>query len=544
MHWSFWLQLLLRSALVLLAGLALRRVNNDRKPVFRHGLLLAAFACLAVLPLFWILLPAITLPMWPAANAHATVTVEQVSFRVRQQAPAQPVNWPLLVWLSGAAIASIPIIVGIVLASKLVRRATPLTDVAWEGLHGEIGSKALLSRRPQLLTSPELLVPLTCGVLRSRILLPSAALEWDTARRRAVLLHELAHVGRWDVAAQLLVHLVAALWWFQPLVWPMRRMVREESELACDAAALAHGIRPSQYASELLAIAKAVGSDVRLSSLGISMARRGDLESRLRSVLDPPSALLSQARIWTAVLLLAAVTFAASAVTAGPTNFFHEPGGSTMKRSVFTGLLASAGLSAATISGSIFDPGGAAIPDAKVLLTNPDTGAKQEAVSGPDGKFALEYAPAGDYVFTVEKAGYNSIFRAFDLKEDSAIDRGFTLAAGEIPRDTNGIPTVADAGVKRVRVGGEVAQSNLIRKVQPLYPVPAKTARIQGTVEIEADISKEGIPIELRVVSSPSDDLSQASLEAVRQWRYRATLLNGNPVEIVTTVIVNFTLSR
>ena len=215
-----------------------------------------------------------------------------------------------------------------------------------------------------------------------------------------------------------------------------------------------------------------------------------------------------------------------------------------MKRSVFTGLLASVGLSAATISGSIFDPSGSAIPDAKVLLTNPDTGAKQEVASGPDGKFSLEYASAGDYIFTVEKPGYSSIFRAFDLKEDSSIDRGFTMAAGSSPRDTNSIPAESNPAARRVRIEGEVAQSNLIRKVQPIYPVPAKVARTQGTVELEADISKEGVPVEIRVVSSPSDDLSQASLEAVRQWRYRPTLLNGNPVEIVTEVIVNFTLSN
>ncbi len=544
MYWSFWLQLLVRSALILLAGEGLRRLNKRRKPAFRHGLLLAAFMCLAMLPVFSILLPEITFPTWPASNAHSTVTIERVSFAARQQAPVQSLNWPLLIWFVGAAIASIPILAGIFSAWQLARRATLLRDEGWQKLIRELCSYSRVSRKLEVLISRESLVPLTCGILRPRILLPPAALEWDTARRRAVLLHELAHVRRWDVAAQLSVHLVAALWWFQPLVWLLRRSVREESEFACDAAALAFGIRPSQYASELLAIAKTAGTELRLSSFGISMARRGDLESRLRSVLNPPSAPLSQARLWTTALFLAAVTFAASAVTAGPTNFSHEPGGSTMKRSVFTGLLASVGLSAASISGSISDPNGAAIPDAKVLLTNPDTGAKQEAVSGPDGKFTLEYAPAGDYIFAVEKPGYSSIFRVFDLKEESTIDRSFTLAAGETPRETNAIPTGADTGAMRVRIGGQVAQSNLIRKVQPLYPVPAKAAGVQGTVEIEADISKEGVPVELRVVSSPSDDLSQASLEAVRQWRYRPTLLNGNPVEIVTDVIVNFTLTK
>jgi protein TonB len=97
---------------------------------------------------------------------------------------------------------------------------------------------------------------------------------------------------------------------------------------------------------------------------------------------------------------------------------------------------------------------------------------------------------------------------------------------------------------KKIRVGGQVAQNNLFRKVQPLYPAAAKAARIQGTVELEAVISKDGVPSELRVVSSPNDDLSASSLEAVRQWRYRPTLLNGNPVNIVTTVIVNYSLSQ
>jgi TonB family protein len=63
-------------------------------------------------------------------------------------------------------------------------------------------------------------------------------------------------------------------------------------------------------------------------------------------------------------------------------------------------------------------------------------------------------------------------------------------------------------------------------------------------VELEATISKDGVPVELRVLRSPSDDLSESSLEAVRQWRYRPTLLNGQPVEIVTDVIVNYTLSQ
>ena len=79
--------------------------------------------------------------------------------------------------------------------------------------------------------------------------------------------------------------------------------------------------------------------------------------------------------------------------------------------------------------------------------------------------------------------------------------------------------------------------------MQPVYPAAAKSAGVQGSVELQAVISAEGVPQDIQVVSSPSDDLSQSALEAVRQWRYRPTLLNGNPVTILTEILVNYTLA-
>ena len=81
-----------------------------------------------------------------------------------------------------------------------------------------------------------------------------------------------------------------------------------------------------------------------------------------------------------------------------------------------------------------------------------------------------------------------------------------------------------------------------MNKVQPLYPALAKQARIQGTVRLQAVIAKDGSVVELQVISG-HPLLVQAALDAVRQWRYRPTLLNGEPVEVVTTIDVVFTLS-
>jgi TonB family protein len=184
------------------------------------------------------------------------------------------------------------------------------------------------------------------------------------------------------------------------------------------------------------------------------------------------------------------------------------------------------------------------VSEAKVLVYNPDTGARQEATTDPSGRFDLESDPAGQYILSVEKPGFTSIFREFDLKAGSRVDRQFTMANEGTQDASEEIINDEQEGQKPVRVGGMVAENNLRVKVQPIYPASAKAAHVQGTVELEATISKDGVPVELRVLRSPSDDLSESSLEAVRQWRYRPTLLNGQPVEIVTDVIVNYTLSQ
>lgn len=204
------------------------------------------------------------------------------------------------------------------------------------------------------------------------------------------------------------------------------------------------------------------------------MARRGELEGRLYAILGPPQVALRRLPL-AAIAALMALTLAASAVTIFPEQS-SLPGGYNMKRTLISGLLVSAGLSAATIGGSAFD--------------------------------AKAASPG----------------REVDTKN--------TRTADTQPSDQ-----------KVVRVGGNIAAANLVKKVQPVYPASAKSAKIQGTVELEVRISKEGVPEDLRVVSSPSDDLAQSALDAVRQWRYRPTLLNGNPVAIITDVMVNYTLS-
>jgi protein TonB len=125
---------------------------------------------------------------------------------------------------------------------------------------------------------------------------------------------------------------------------------------------------------------------------------------------------------------------------------------------------------------------------------------------------------------------------------------GIVQAPGVI---TDPGPTAADGaafaapanGVMRVRVGGNVQSANMINKVTPLYPPLAKQARIQGTVRFTALIGIDGTVEALQLVSG-HPLLIQSAQDAVKQWMYKPTLLNGNPVEVITQIDVNYTLSE
>src|ERR1700689_4778920 len=104
-----------------------------------------------------------------------------------------------------------------------------------------------------------------------------------------------------------------------------------------------------------------------------------------------------------------------------------------------------------------------------------------------------------------------------------------------------GLPPPPKVAPSRIRVGGNVAQANLIHQVTPTYPAIAKTAHISGTILLHAIIGKDGTVQNLQYISGPPL-LMQSAMDAVKQWRYKPTLLNGDPVDVDTTISVVFTL--
>lgn len=213
-------------------------------------------------------------------------------------------------------------------------------------------------------------------------------------------------------------------------------------------------------------------------------------------------------------------------------------------------------------TGTIFDISDAAVPNATIIMTNHKADTVDMTTSNAEGNFVLKALPAGEYEMKVLKPGF-AVYRAPQIVLQPGRDLAMTVKLemgvltdtvdveyrGQryaLKGQAEGSPsTEATAGPKRIRIGGNVEAAKVITKVQPIYPESAKAAGIQGSVVLHAIVSKDGKPLALQVLNSQIDpDLARAAVEAVSQWRYQPTLLNGEPVEVDTVITVNFTLLR
>ena len=230
--------------------------------------------------------------------------------------PVDPATLLILAWLAGMAWMTGRLLVGVANVRRIVRRSVPADD-DWQELVDEARASIGADADVRVVISAEAAMPFTSGLLRPVIVLPDSAADWTPERRRSVLLHELAHVRRRDLVTNAVVQLACVVYWFHPLVRLAARHVRIESERACDALVVAAGTRPSDYAGDLLEIARTMRSSAT-ATVALAMARRSDFEGRLLAILSPDTGrnVLTATRA-----ALVALSFAAPAVAiaaAGP----------------------------------------------------------------------------------------------------------------------------------------------------------------------------------------------------------------------------------
>lgn len=288
-----------------LVTLLLRRSSAAR----RHFVWVLAVGGALLLPAASLVAPRVALPVLPAAamgvpdatlnpkpsqepdnvsrTPPPTVDRGQDAAFIPTSTPSAAVGRPLD-WIYALGALGILLTIGISLVgtARLARRSSLVTD---GGILEELeaASRAVGLRRPvRLLVHRNDTMPMTWGLVRPTILLPPAAAEWSRARLRAVLVHELAHVRRGDWLTQLAARAACVLYWWHPLAWVSARKLREERERACDDLVLAQGVRASDYAEQLLSIARLLRTAPVAGLAGVAMAKPSELSDRLLAVLD------------------------------------------------------------------------------------------------------------------------------------------------------------------------------------------------------------------------------------------------------------------
>lgn len=188
------------------------------------------------------------------------------------------------------------------------------------------------------------------------------------------------------------------------------------------------------------------------------------------------------------------------------------------------------------LKGSVYDPSGGVLPDVELTLE----GANNTAVTtrtDASGHFEFPSIAPGRYVLNASLAGFTKLRYDIELRTAKDWDRVITLQVGDL-RETimvqaQRLPnTGAAAPTKQpLRVGGNIRVPMKVHDVKPVYPPSMVAAGREGVVPIEAIVGRDGTVSTARVLSAQvHPDFAAAALEAVRQWRFTPTLLNGEPV--------------
>jgi TonB family protein len=511
--------------LIFAAAWLAARASRRAGPAFHHALWTAALFA-------EILLPAVSarpfqtalqwLASWRNPNVPQTATI---TITMTAPHPAPGFHLPpalltaaLVLYLAAFVFFAARLAIGLHQTVSLRRRAQPLalTGHALQSVHRY--AQLFAVRNAHIAASAEIAIPITLGIRRPTLLLPA---HLDTTLLPedldAILAHEFAHMRRRDFAKNLLYQLLSLPIAFHPVLWLTRSRMSETRELLCDALAANAVAGRQRYARSLLRLATQFAASPHATStpqaIGIFDTHPfKNFERRIMNLTQSSIELRGAARFAPAALSLLLIGGASTAALAYRQQIAAPQTQTTTAPSDAKIIPDQANTTPGNVDIATA-PAGVG-PSAIVI------GVPHSANAQPKSSFKVDIP---------DPVGPNSVVKVLTPT---------TVQTTQTTTQTN---TQTNA-VTAVQIRASDMAGNRDKFVEPVYPPDAKTARIQGSVVLDAVIGKDGMIENLKVVSGPPE-LTRSAVDAVRQWTYKPYLLNGDPVAVETTITVTYALA-
>ena len=579
-------------AIVLGIGLIVVMFLRRSSASFRHAVLASAIACALLMPVFERLLPQVPVIEWRGAeswssgatlsSAASTSSFTAEDSSVRRRGELSWLQWFIAVWLTGALVMAGGLVAGFIRLRRLKARCTPVTG-RWRELTDQLSRHCGVNGQVKLLQSstPSLLI--TCGFFQPVIILPSGASSWPDDRCRAVLRHELAHIRRHDATVQIIGELLRILQWMNPLVWLACRRLRQESEYACDDAVLESGVEATEYATHLLGVARQLSGRHAAWLSAPAIAHPSTLERRIVAMLQAHRNRAPLGRRGFAFAALAAFGIGVPLAAAGfapvaETTVISSPAPDVTlaapdpaapapearpARAAFaptpTRRAAPERQATGSIAGTIVDQTGGTMPGVQVTLTNTAGGAPITTQTDASGQFAARDLPAGDYELVARLPGFATVTNRVKLAAGGNIRGSMTMPLGTLTETievacgepsvmgrmrylNNAIFPMVAAQEAPIRVGGNVRPPRKLSDTRPACPsAPAAETIVRLTARIDVKGAVfDIVPVPPPTGGAPPQEFVDSAIAAVREWKFTPTLLNGQAMEIGTTVQITF----
>ena len=555
---------MIKASLLLLCATSLIPHLRRRSAAERHLFWVAALAAATVLPLLGLVLP-VWQPSWtrtvlailpPTFDVGATWSAGPNADVIIRANGIESAPWALstLVWTTGSGAALLLLGIETLKLARLAASARPVDDDRMLRIAREVCRDLGLNRPVRLLVTARSIVPVTWGARRPCVLVPASATLWSDDRMRAVLAHELAHVGRGDWLVHVCAELSCALYWFNPLFWVAKNRACRESEDAADNIVLGLGVGNEDYATHLLEIVRAAQAPARAWSPTIAMARTSQLERRLAALLNA----YANRRGATWVTLVAAL--AVSVLVALPLAAMGS---------------ARAGIRVELRTGSLPPIARGTAPSGP---DNPATPVQDIRVVGQadtSGSLAppevVEYTTPPLYsdeardqqvegIVTArarvdEKGGLSAVRVVKGLGR--GLDQNALVALRQWhfrPGTRGGAPVAMDVEIDvafrlRNEAINELIANDMATRVGPGVTPPrvvrvaglwARQPRKEGTVVLDVIVLEDGTPKIVKILQSLDPELDLGAVRNFEQWRFSPAMKDGRPVKVRVNAEVHF----